>query len=119
MGMPIDKNGVAIPALSLKSTGGAHVLDAVSTGPVRNAVPFSANTQVVSILALVPVFIAMGDANVDAVVDGHYYPANLYYDFSIGNFKNHGSDGSFFPQKTHISVRAVSQAGKVYLSEKE
>lgn len=106
--MPIDKNNVSIPALSLRGVTG-HKIAAGATS-ARNATAFHADTRVVSVYATVPVYVAFGGAGVNVANTGHYYPAGVYYDFAIG--------GDKVTHFTHLAVMAVSDAGDVYVSEK-
>jgi hypothetical protein len=80
--MPVDLNNVSIPALALRA-GGAHKISA-STTSARNTVAFHKGTRVVSVYASEPVYIAFGGADVTASNTGHYFPAGVYYNFSIG-----------------------------------
>lgn len=107
--MPTDDNNNPIPALRLKS-GGAHSI-AASSVSARNATAFDAGTQIVSLYATVPVFVAFGSSTVTATPSDHYFPAGFYYDFAVGG------DGA--RQTTHVAVlRAETTNGTVYLSEK-
>lgn len=102
--LPQDSNNHPIPALSLKD-GAAHSISASSTASTRNSVAFAADSVVISLYADVPVYLAFGDATIDATTNDHYFPAGLYYDFAIKN--------------THVAVRAAAGNGTVYISEKE
>lgn len=107
---PLDSNNNPIPALRLKDSG-AHSIAATASS-ARNSTAFDADTEIVSLYASVPVYIKMGDATVAATTSDHYFPDGLYYDFAIGaDNANHN---------THIAVlRADSEDGTVYISEKE
>ena len=108
--LPRDSENNVIPVVRLKAQG-AH---AVAAGNVsaRNVTAFTADTQVVSLYATVPVYVKFGISSVTATGSDHYFPAGVYYDFSIGGGKvNH---------YTHVAVlRAGSTDGTVYISEKE
>jgi hypothetical protein len=106
--LPRDSNNHPIQALSLRPSG-AH---AISAGAVsaRNTLAFSGDTHVVSLYATVPVFVKFGDSGVMASSSSHYFPAGVYYDFSIG--------GGDMAQFTHVAVLAFSGTGSVYVSEK-
>jgi len=108
--LPQDQFGNAIPALRPKS-GGAHTISAGASS-TRNAAAFDEDTRVVGFYADVPVYLAFGDASVNATSSDHYFPAGLYYDFSLG-----GGRGT--AHATHISVLAADNDGTVYISEKE
>lgn len=107
--MPIDYNNVSIPVLRLRA-GKSHKI-AAGVASARNAVAFNADTRVVSVYASVPVYIAFGASNVSVTNTGHYYPAGVYYDFSIG--------GGKVAHSTHLAIMAVGDTGDVYVSEKE
>lgn len=107
--MPQDQDGHPIPAIRLKS-GGSHTVNTSAT-TARNSTAFDEDTRVISVYATEPVFIAFGDETVSANASDHYFPANVYYDFSIG--------GDKVGQYTHIAAVAASAAGVVYISEKE
>ena len=107
--MPQDKDGNPVPAIRLKS-GKAHTINS-SASTARNSTAFDPDTRVISIYATEPVFVAFGDESVSASTADHYFPANVYYDFSIG--------GDKVGQYSHVAVMAASAAGVVYISEKE
>ena len=107
--LPQDVNDNAIPALCMKS-GGAHTI-AAGASSARNSTAFDANTQIVSVYADVPVYIAFGDNTVTADSSDHFLPAGLYYDVSIGGDKS--------AHYTHIAVLQADTAGTLYISEKE
>ncbi len=107
--LPQDLNDNPIPALRLK-TGGAHNIT-IGASSARNASAFDASTRVISIYSDVPVYIAFGDSSINATASDHYFPANLYYDIAIG--------GDSSAHYTHMAVLQVSQAGTIYISEKE
>ena len=102
--LPQDSNNNPIPALSLKDSA-AHSISASSTTSTRNNVAFADDSIVISVYTDVPVYLAFGDATINATSNDHYFPAGLYYDFAIKN--------------THVAVRAVADNGTVYISEKE
>ena len=107
---PLDSNNNPIPALRLKD-GGAHNF-AVSAISARNSNGFANSTKVVSVYSDVPVYLKMGDVSVTATTNDHYFPAGIYYDFAI--------DADASAHHTHIAVlRADSEDGTVYISEKE
>ncbi len=108
--LPVDADNHVIPAMRLKS-GAAHSVAASATS-ARNATAFNADTQVVSLYATVPVYVRFGTSTVTAASTDHYFPAGVYYDFSIGA----GGKGGRF---TNVAVLAVSGSGTVYISEKE
>lgn len=108
--MPIDHNNNPIPAVRLKSGGGAHAI-AATAASARNATAFAADTQVVSLYATGPVYVRFGGAGVTASASDHYFPSGVYYDFSIG--------GDKVAHYTHIAVLRVSADCTVYVSEKE
>lgn len=107
--MPTDNDYYPIPALRLKDAG-AHDIAATTTS-ARNATAFNENTRVVSVYATVPVRLKMGNGTVTAIATDHYFPAGVYYDFSISGGKDN--------QNTHIAVLADDADGSVYISEKE
>lgn len=107
---PIDINNNPLPALRLKKDG-AHSIAAGATS-ARNTVAFDDGTKIISVYATVPVYIAMGAADVEADTSGHYYPDGIYYDFAI--------EGQASAHYTHVAVlRADGVDGTVYISEKE
>ncbi len=108
--LPKDSENNVIPAVRLKSSG-AHAINATNTS-ARNATAFGADTQVISLYATVPVYVKFGTSGVSATSSDHYFPAGVYYDFSIGGGKvNH---------YTHVAVLRVGGTdGAVYISEKE
>ncbi len=107
--LPQDLNDNPIPALRLKNAG-AHSI-AVSGISARNTTAFDAETRIISIYSDVPVYIAFGDSSINAAISDHYFPANTYYDIAIG--------GDNIVHYTHMAVLQVSQAGNIYISEKE
>lgn len=108
--LPKDSENNVIPAVRLKASG-AHAINATSTS-ARNSTAFAADTQVISFYATVPVYMKFGGASVAATSSDHYFPAGVYYDFSIGG----GKVGHY----THVAVlRVGSSDGVVYISEKE
>lgn len=108
--LPKDSENNVIPAVRLKPDG-AHTINATATS-ARNAVAFAADTQVISFYATVPVYMKFGGASVSATSADHYFPAGVYYDFSIG--------GGKVSHYTHVAVlRVGSSDGVVYVSEKE
>ena len=109
--LPVDKDDRIIPALRLKGTGGAHAISATASS-ARNATAFNADTRVVSLYATGNVFVRFGGGSVTASASDHYFPAGVYYDFSIGG----GKVGQF----SNIAViRADGTDCTVYVSEKE
>lgn len=107
--MPQDAWYQPIPALRLKD-GGAHVIVAAAAA-TRNAVPFPADTKVISICPTVAVFVKCGTSAVVAAGTDHYIPAGLYYDIAL-NVED-------TDKNTHISViRAETTDGVLYISEK-
>lgn len=108
--LPTDDNNNPIPALRLKSPGGAHNIAATATS-TKNTTAFANDTQVISVYATEPVFIKFGTSSVTANNTDHYFPAGVYYDMAIGG------DGQ--AQATHLAViRAENTDGVVYISEK-
>lgn len=108
--LPKDSENNVIPAVRLKASG-AHAINATNAS-LRNANAFGADTQVISLYATVPVYVKFGTASVTATSSDHYFPAGVYYDFSIGGGKVH--------HYTHVAVLRVGGAdGVVYISEKE
>lgn len=111
--LPKDADNNVIPALRLRSSGGAHTI-AASTSSARNSTAFSAETQVVSVYATGPVYLKCGGASVTAANTDHFYPDGVYYDFAIGGGDIKG------PHFTHLAVlRAGDEDCSVYVSEKE
>lgn len=109
--LPLDNDQNPIPALRLKTAGGAHIINATSSA-ARNATAFDAATRVVSVYATGPVYLRFGGASVTATTSDHYYPTGVYYDFAIG--------GDKVAQFTNLAVlRAEATDCIVYVSEKE
>lgn len=106
--LPTDQNNNPIPALRLKDSG-AHKIN-VTASSARNSAAFAMDTQIISLYATVPVYIALGGSGVTATASDHYFPAGVYYDVAIGG------DGA--PHKTHIAVLRESTDGTLYISEK-
>lgn len=106
--LPTDQNNNPIPALRLKDNG-AHKIN-VTAVSARNSTAFDADTQIISLFATAPVYVAFGGASVTATTSSHYFPAGIYYDVAIGG------DGS--AHKTHIAVLRESTDGTLYISEK-
>lgn len=108
--LPRDSENNIIPAVRLKDEG-AHSIVATATS-ARNSTAFADDTQIISIFATIPVRIKFGGASVTATGTDHYFPAGVYYDFSLGGGKvNH---------YTHLAVlREGGSDGAVYISEKE
>lgn len=107
--LPDDDNKRPIPALRLKQDG-AHSISATSSS-TSNANAFDQNTKVVSVYATVDVYLNFGDSGISADANDHFYPAGIYYDFSIGE-----EDAR---HKYLAVLRAGSTDGTVYISEKE
>lgn len=107
--LPEDTNDNPIPVLRLRDSG-AHAISAGATS-ARNVTAFDAATRVVSLYSDVPVYIAFGDSSVTATTSDHFFPANVYYDLSIGGEKT--------AHYTHVAVLRVSGDGTLYVSEKE
>lgn len=107
--LPQDSDSNVIPAMRLMP-GGAHHISATNSS-ARNSTDFNANTRVVSVYATEPVYIRFGDSTVTAAATDHYYPANVYYDFAIGEDRT----GHY----TRLAVLRVTGDGDVYISEKE
>src|SRR5688572_15218645 len=93
--LPRDADNNPIPALRLKS-GGAQTISATAT-TARNATAFHADTRVISVYATGPVYVALGDSDIEATNTDHFIPEGLYYDIAIGG----GSQG---PHATHLAV---------------
>lgn len=106
--LPRDDNGFPIPVLSLRPDG-AHK---IAAGPVsqKNAAAFAATTRVVSIYATGPVFMRFGGADVAAAATDHYFPAGVYYDFSVQADQ---------VKYTHAAFLQAATGCDVYISEKE
>lgn len=108
--LPLDDDHNPIPAIRLKSGSGAHAIAATDTS-ARNSTPFDDETRVVSLYATGPVYVRFGTSGVTASALDHYFPAGVYYDFSLG--------GNKVPHYTHLAVLRVSSDCTVYVSEKE
>lgn len=107
--LPQDLNDNPIPALRMKRNG-AHTIS-VNENSATNTTGFDTETQIVSVYADVPVYLSFGDSNVSATPNDHFLPAGLYYDVSIG--------GDHSAHYSHIAVLQVSEAGTLFISEKE
>ncbi len=108
--LPRDDDSAPIPALGLKP-GGAHTITITATS-TRIATAFLPDTRVIGIYATGPVFLRLGDATTVATATDHYFPADTYYDLSLGGGKR--------IQRTHIAaLRAGSSDCILYVSEKE
>lgn len=108
--LPRDSENNVIPAVRLKASG-AHAVNATATS-ARNSTAFNDETQVISLYATVPVYVKFGTSSVTATSGDHYFPAGVYYDFSIG-----GGKVAHYP---HVAfLRVGSTDGVVYISEKE
>lgn len=108
--LPTDANNQVIPAMRFKQSG-SHILPFGET-PQKNSIAFAPTTQVISLYATGPIFIAFGDITVTANTSDHFFPEGVYYDIAIQ------SKGS--AQYTHISaIRAEDYDGTLYISEKE
>ncbi len=106
--MPLDSNNNPVPALRLKN-GGAHTITS-GLSSTRNTAAFDTDTEIVSVYATTPVYIKFGGSGVKAATSDHYFPAGTYYDFAIG--------GDSVGHASHLAALAVSDAGTVYISEK-
>ena len=104
-----DKNGHKIPVLSLLPAGG-HVIAAGGT-TTRNSIAFREDTKVVSVFSTTDVFIKFGGDDVSATTGDHFFPAGIYYDFSLGG---ENTAGRFL----HLAVLQANTSGSVYVSEK-
>lgn len=108
--LPRDDNDEPIPCMRLKP-GGGQVIAATGIS-ARNAAAFDPQTRILAVYATGPVWIAFGDASVEAVSGGHFFPAGVYYDMAIGGSR----DGVHTP---YIAVLAAAGNCTVYVSEKE
>ncbi len=110
--LPLDSDQFPIPALRLKATGGAHAVP-VTAASARNATAFNAATRVVSLYATGNIYVRFGASGVTATASDHFFPAGVYYDFSIGG-------GGKVGQFTHVAaLRADGADCTLYVSEKE
>lgn len=110
--LPKDADNNVIPALRLRSDGGAHTI-AATAASARNFTAFSAGTKVVSVYATGAVYLRFGGGSITATVTDHYFPQGIYYDFAIS-----GGDAKG-PHNTHLAVLAAGSNCTVYVSEKE
>ncbi len=110
--LPQDADNHVIPALRLRTPGGAHALTVTATS-IRNSVSFSSETKIISLYATVPVFLKFGDAAVTAAATDHYFPVGVYYDMAISGG---GDKGAHY---THMAALRAETDGIVYISEKE
>lgn len=108
--LPLDSNNNPIPALRLKTSGGAHTIT-VSGSTARNSTAFTDTTRVISVYATTDIYIRLGGASVTATNTDHFFPADTYYDIAVGG----GETG----HATHIAALQVSGGGTLYVSEKE
>ena len=106
--MPTDENNNPIPALRLRDQC-AHKITVAATS-ARNSVAFNAGTRVVSLFATVPVYLRFGGSGVTATTSDHYFPANVYYDVSIG--------GEEAAQSLYLAALRADTDGMLYISEK-
>ncbi|MGH1456100.1 MAG: hypothetical protein ACRBDI_04915 [Alphaproteobacteria bacterium] len=107
--LPQDSNDNPIPALRMKN-GAAHQIT-IGASSIRNGSAFNADTQIISLYADVPIYLAFGDSSITATTSDHFFPAGIYYDVSIGGDKS--------AHYTHIAVLQVNGAGTLHISEKE
>lgn len=109
--LPVDQDGQAIPAMRLRPNKSHSVT--VSSISARNLVGFDTETRVISVFATVPVYLAFSEANTITAESGdHFFPANIYYDISIGG----GKTGQF---KFLAAIAADPlDTGTVFISEK-
>jgi len=105
--LPLDFDNNPIQALALRD-GGAKTLSATAASARSSA--FAGDTQIVSVYATGPVYLKFGDSSVTATSSDHYFPAGVYYDFSLGG----GKTG----RKTHLAALRADQDCAVYISEK-
>lgn len=106
--LPKDIDGAAVPALGFKP-GGAHSI-AFSNVSAANTAAFSSTTEIVSLYATAPVYLAFGDSSVTAGTADHYFPSGLYYDVAVAAEKR----GGF----THVAALRAETDGTLYISEK-
>lgn len=107
--LPRDANNSPIPALRLK-VGAAHNVTSTSASSVRNTVAFDADTQIISIYATAPVYLAFGESDITATSSDHYFPAGIYYDIAIG--------GEGVDHTPYAAFLAVDTDAEIYISEK-
>ena len=107
--LPQDSNDNPIPALRLKS-GGAHQIT-IGASSARNTTALDDDTRIISIYSDTAIYIAYGDSSITATTSDHYFPAGIYYDIAIG-----GDNSAHY---THLAALQVSDAGTLYISEKE
>lgn len=108
--LPLDSNKNPIPALRLKTSGGAHKITVSGTSS-RNATAFADTTRVISLYSTTDIYIRLGGASIAAVNTDHFFPAGTYYDIAVGG----GETG----QATYVAALQVSGGGTLYISEKE
>ncbi len=106
--LPTDENNNPIPALRLRD-GGAQKIT-VTSSSARNATAFDADTRVISLYSTSPVYVRFGGPTVTATSSDHYFPANVYYDISIG-----GEDAAHF---TYVAALRTDTDCTLYISEK-
>ncbi|MCD8562849.1 MAG: hypothetical protein LRY54_02065 [Alphaproteobacteria bacterium] len=108
--LPLDSNKNPIPALRLKTSGGAHSLTISGTSS-RNTTAFDGKTRVISLYSTTDIYVRLGGASVTATSSDHFFPANTYYDIAVG--------GDETGHATYIAALQVSGGGTLYVSEKE
>jgi hypothetical protein len=109
--LPRDDNNHAIPVLRFR-TGGAQQLSISADSAVRASVPLG--TRVISVTCSVNAHFETGDENVTATSSSHYIPAGFPFDMALGSDLS-DIDG----YHSYISVISHSDAGTVYISERE
>ncbi len=115
--MIFDNNGTPIPALTMRE-GGAHAV-AFTAIAANNSTAFKDDTVIVSLFSTEPCFIKLSENSGDnASLSDHYFPANIYYDISLGGRPSEGY-GQKKPNKKYISAIQESSGGTLYISEKE
>ncbi len=109
--LPKDADNNIIPALRLRDSG-AHSLN-VGGSSVRNIIPFSDETKIISVYASAPIFLKFGDESVAAASSDHYFPGGVYYDIALTGGNGKGAH--------HAYVSALRAEGDctLYISEKE
>ncbi len=105
--LPIDSQGIAIPALRPRP-GHARELT-ITSNSTRIASPFATDTQVISLYATADAKIALGDSTIDATLSDHFIPAGQLLYIAIGNRMR--------TRASHLAVIATDGNGTLHISE--
>jgi hypothetical protein len=116
--LPADGRSNPVPVLTFRSVGNtAHAFTSTitSASAVRLG-PFSKGTQVLSMHSNAAVWFLTGSSSVTATTStGHFFPADLFYDFNVYWGGEFGAGGH---QYISLITSDASKDASVHISER-